>query len=56
MSHYEYRASVYRLALDDSDPRRYRRHLAALRGTFASPMAYAVTGDTVTASAVDAPQ
>lgn len=43
MTHHEYRASVYRLALDEGDPRRNRRRLAALRDAFAPPNTYAIT-------------
>jgi hypothetical protein len=53
MSHYAYRAAVYRLAMDNGDPQRNQRRLTALHNSFAPPRTYAVTGNTVAVSVVD---
>jgi hypothetical protein len=53
MTHYQYRASTYRLAQDHGDARRTRRRLAALRTTFPPPVSYSVIGDTVAAVVSD---
>jgi hypothetical protein len=53
MSHYAYRAAVYRLAMDNGDPRRNQRRLTALHSSFAPPMTYAVAGTMVSVSVGD---
>jgi hypothetical protein len=39
--------------MDNGDPRRNQRRLTALHNSFAPPMTYAVTGNTVAVSVVD---
>jgi hypothetical protein len=53
MSHYAYRAAIYRLAVDAGDPHRHQRRLTALSSSFAPPIGYEVAGEAMAIGAVD---